>query len=271
MSSTDKTTLGDRMKSYEEPSTSRRAFKGQPIIARLDGKSFHTFTKGLNRPYDEGLTKLMIETMKALVDKFQPLIGYTQSDEITLAWYESADSQSEYPFNGRFQKLESVLASFASVFFNKELQFHLPPAYQGRLPVFDCRAFVVPNLQEAYHCFLWRQQDATKNAVSMAAQSCYSHKELQHKHSDQMQELLFQKGINFNDYPFSFKRGTFAKRTRELRAMSPADFARIPSQHWPASGLIERSVISTLDIWLSKQDDGVGVLFGDAPIKQVAG
>ena len=87
MSSTDKTSLGDRMKSYESLSTSRKAFKGQPLVVRLDGKSFHTFTKGLARPFDQRLSSLMVETTKALVDRFQAKVGYTQSDEITLVWH----------------------------------------------------------------------------------------------------------------------------------------------------------------------------------------
>lgn len=85
---TDKNdSLGDRMKMYEAPTTNRVIFKGQPIIARLDGKSFHTFTKGLSRPYDERLKNLMVAITKELVDRYGAIIGYHQSDEITLVWY----------------------------------------------------------------------------------------------------------------------------------------------------------------------------------------
>jgi tRNA(His) 5'-end guanylyltransferase len=258
--------LGDRMKSYEAVTTSRKAFKGQPLIVRLDGKSFHTFTKGLKRPYDTRLSALMVETMKALVDRMGSIVGYTQSDEITLVFYEDSFSSADYPFNGRIQKMESLCASYATAYFNKQLEFHLPEK-ADQLPIFDARAFVVPNLVEAYNCVLWRQQDATKNAISMAAQSMFSHKELQHKSGPEMQEMLFKVGINFNDYPYFFKRGTFARRVREERMLTEDQLAKIPEKHRP-TGPVERSFIDQLDIWLSKQPDGVAALFKGAPIVQ---
>jgi tRNA(His) 5'-end guanylyltransferase len=265
MSESDRTSIGDRMKSYEQPSTSRIAFKGQPLIARLDGKSFHQFTKGLKRPFDTGLSNLMRETMMALVDRFGAKVGYTQSDEITLAWYETADSSTDYPFSGRFQKLDSLLAAFATAFFNKHLATHLPQK-ADQLPTFDCRSFVVPSMQEAYHCFLWRQQDATKNAISMAAQSLFSHKQLQGLHGPQMQELMWkEKGVNFNDFPAFFKRGVFARRAKYSRMLTEAEMAFIPEQYRP-TGPVERSFIDVLDIWLSKQEAPIAVLFGTGEI-----
>jgi tRNA(His) 5'-end guanylyltransferase len=266
MSQTDKTTLGDRMKSYEQPTTSRKAFKGQPIIARLDGKSFHTFCKGLKRPFDERLSQLMVIVMKELVDRYQAVVGYTQSDEITLMWYTAADSQQDYPFDGRIQKLESLLAAFATAVFNKHLAEFLPEK-ADLLPIFDCRAFVVPNKQEAYHAFLWRQQDATKNAISMAAQSMFTHKSLQGLHGPEMQEKMWkEKGVNFNDYPPFFKRGTFARRAKVRRQMTDMDFERIPESYRPADGMIERTEIQAFDCWLSREEDPVAVLFdGQTP------
>lgn len=257
--------LGNRLKAYEALDTGRKAFKGQPLIARLDGKAFHTFCKGLPRPYDKRLSDLMIETMKALVDRFNAKVGYTQSDEITLAWYSPASSVTEYPFDGRFQKLDSLLASYATAVFNRGLAAALPEKADA-LPTFDCRSFVVPNLQEAYHCFLWRQQDATKNAISMAAQSMFSHKTLQGRNGAQMQEMMWtEKGINFNDYPAFFKRGTFARRVKELRALTEEQLQRIPEAHRPTEP-VYRSFVDQADIWLSKQEDPLAVLFEDAPI-----
>lgn len=265
MSKPDGTSIGDRMKAYEQPSTSRIAFKGQPLICRLDGKSFHTFTKGLKRPYDKRLSDLMVETTAALVDRFGAVAGYTQSDEITLAWYTTPDSSVDYPFSGRFQKLESLLAGFASAYFTKQLAFHLPEK-EDQIPVFDCRAFVVPSLQEAYHAFLWRQQDATKNAISMAAQSMFSHKSLIGLNGKQMQERMWaEKGVNFNDYPFFFKRGTFVRRVKEERVLTAEQLEKIPEQHRP-TGPVIRSFIDKVDIWLSKQEDPVSVLFKGAAI-----
>ncbi len=262
---TDHTSIGNRMKAYEEPSTSRRAFKGQPLVARLDGKAFHTFCRGLNRPYDKRLSDLMIDTMKALVDRFNANVGYVQSDEITLVWLTSTNGTVELPFAGRFQKLESLLAGFCSVYFNKQLSFYLPEKAE-HLPYFDCRAFVVPTVQEAYHAVLWRQQDCTKNAISMAAQSMFSHKYLQGRGGAEMQELMWkEKGVNFNDYPAFFKRGTFARRIKEERMLTEEQLAKIPEGHRP-TGPVIRSFIDTVDIWLTKQPDPVAALFYGAPI-----
>ena len=251
--------LGDRMKMYESATTGRVIFKGQPIIARLDGKSFHTFTKGLRRPYDERLKNLMIAITKELVDRYGAKIGYHQSDEITLVWYIQPDSQQEYPFGGRVQKLESILASTASAFMNKHLTEYLPEK-SSSMPVFDCRVFAVPNLTEAYNTLVWRQQDCVKNAITMAAQSVYSHKALHGKSGEEKQEMLFQKGINFNDYPFWFKRGTFVQRMKVFKELDAEQLEKIPEIHRP-TGPIERTVIEECDFWLTKLVDPVNVLF----------
>jgi tRNA(His) guanylyltransferase len=263
MAETDKTSLGDRMKSYEALSTSRKAFKGQPLVVRLDGKSFHTFTKGLQRPYDIRLTTLMQLVTTALVDRFQALVGYTQSDEITLVWYVKIDDTKEYPFDGRFQKLESLTAAYATAVFNKELAASIPEK-ADQTPIFDARAFVVPTLREAYHAVLWRQQDATKNAISMAAHAHFSHKSLQGLHGPEMQEKLFaEKGINFNDYPYFFKRGSFVKRVKvfkpiddDLKAKLVAKGVMVPTAP------IERTELQLVDLWLSKEEDPIKALFG---------
>lgn len=266
MSKTDGMTLGDRMKLYEQPTTSRKAFKGQPLVVRLDGKNFHRFCKGLKRPYDERLSQLMVEVVKYLVETFQPLVGYTQSDEITLVWHINADETAEYPFGGRFQKMESLLAAYATACFNRLLGCYIPEK-EGDLAVFDARAFSVPNIKEAYHTILWRQQDATKNAISMAAQSMFSHKSLQGLHGPEMQERMWkEKGVNFNDYPSFFKRGTFVSRIKKMRDIETADFERVPREYWEefrAKKQIERTVIEVRDIWLAKEENSevIPILF----------
>lgn len=258
---TDKDSIGDRMKGYEALSTSRKAFKGQPLIVRLDGSSFHKFTKGMQRPFDSALSELMIETMRALVERYQANIGYTQSDEISLGWYIETDSSKEFDFGGRFQKFESELAAWCSVKFNDLLRKSKYADKASMLPYFDARAFVVPNLLEAYHAFLWRQQDCTKNAISMAAQSMFSHKQLQGKHGPEMQEMMFKEhGVNFNDYPAFFKRGTFARREVVEKVLSEAELSKIPEQHRP-SGPVKRTEVLTRDIWLSRQIKPVDTLF----------
>lgn len=259
---TDRDSLGDRIKSYEAVTTSRKAFKGQPFCIRLDGKAFHTFTRGLKRPYDEGMSNLMVDVTKALVSEFGALVGYTQSDEISLGFYLPADSESLYPFDGRLQKLESLTAAYASVFLNQMLPQHLPnKRVSGAPPVLDSRAFVVPDLQELYHVFLWRQQDAVKNAISMAASAYYSHNALHGKTGEEKQEMLFQKGVNFNDYPFFFKRGTFVKRVKKLITPSAETLQDIPEKYRP-TGPVERTIIEAQDIWLSKEPYPVAKLFG---------
>ena len=254
--------FGDRMKGYERPSTGRYALKGIPLIARLDGKSFHTFTKGLERPFDPALSRCMAWTMAALVEEYQANVGYTQSDEITLAWYQTTSSAASYPYEGRFQKIESLMAAYATAKFNSLLYTELPSKV-GKLPIFDCRAFNVPTLVEGVNSFLWRQQDATKNAISMAAQSMFSHKSLQGMSGSQMQERMWaEKGINFNDYPPHFKRGIFAVRRKVEREMTAEDRLRIPEAHWPADGLIVRNETKFVDYWLSRIVNKQEVLFG---------
>lgn len=267
-------TLGDRIKGYEVPSTSRKAFKGQPIVARLDGKAFHTFCKGLQRPFDERLSKLMIRVTSFLVDRFNANIGYTQSDEITLVWFADSTSSTEYVFDGRFQKMDSLIAAACTAKFNQELETFIPEK-AAELPIFDCRSFVVPNLLEAYHSVLWRQQDCTKNAISMAAQSMFSHKSLQGQNGSQMQERMWaEKGVNFNEYPAAFRRGTFARRVKVFKPIDD-DLARKLS----AKGImmptapIERSEIQICNAWLQRMEDPVSFLFkgGDETYRTATG
>lgn len=260
-------TLGDRVKAYEGPSITRRAFKGQPIIARLDGKNFHAFTKGLQRPFDKRLSSLMTRVMSFMVDRFQANVGYTQSDEITLAWFADSTSSTEYPFDGRFQKMDSLLAATCTAKFNQELETFLPEK-GAEMPVFDCRSFTVPNLLEAYHAILWRQQDCTKNAISMAAQALFSHKSLQGQNSSQMQERMWsERQINFNDYPAFFRRGTFARRVKVLKPLPPETIEKLRDIGRPfdPAVAIERSEIQTCNAWLQRLEDPISFLFKSGP------
>src|ERR1700722_9495140 len=202
--------IGDRMKAYETTEAGRMFTPLLPVIARLDGKCFSKFKLGLARPYDERLSNLMIEVTKYLVQETVACAGFCQSDEISLAWY-SDNTISQIYFNGRIQKMTSVLAAMCSVKFNKLLPFFIPEKSHLE-PCFDCRVWQVPNLEEGANAFLWREFDATKNSISMAAQHYYSHKELMNKHTGEMQEMLWQKGVNWNDYPDFFRRGSYVQR-----------------------------------------------------------
>ncbi len=221
--------LGARMKEYESREAGRRFIPLLPVCARIDGKCFSNFTRGLERPFDKRLSDLMCETTAYLVGETQAEMGYAQSDEISLVWY-SADYESKIFFDGRIQKINSVLAAMASAYFNRKLETAIPEK-TGELPTFDCRVWQVPTLTEAANVFLWRELDATKNSISMAARCFYSHKELHKKSSNEMQELLFQKGVNWNDYPAFFKRGTFVQKRKVARKFTAEEIEKLPPEH----------------------------------------
>jgi tRNA(His) 5'-end guanylyltransferase len=234
--------LGTRMKMYEAVEAQRRLMMHLPIMARLDGKAFHTFTQGMKRPYDRRMSDLMVDTTKYLVEETGALMGYCQSDEITLTWNGSTQWSEAY-FGGRQQKLCSILAAMATAFFNDNKQWYLGHSAKGEdlpeLPrrvfesygLFDCRVWNVPNHQEGTNCFVWREADATKNSIAMAAQSFFSHKQLMNKSSSEMQEMMFQVGQNWNDYPDFFKRGTYVQRRRTERAFTCEELAHLPAKH----------------------------------------
>lgn len=240
--------LGDRMKAYEEREAGRRFLPMLPVYARIDGRNFSAFTRGMDRPFDADMSEAMIRTAEALIEETHARIGYTQSDEISLVWLAARYDSSIF-FDYRIAKMTSILASYATAAFSAALQTPTMTSYATRFPHFDCRIFQLPNLTEAANVFLWREQDATKNAISMAARAVYSHKELDHKSGPEMQEMLFAKGINFNDYPASFKRGVFVRRETVWREFTEAEVARIPEAHRPPPGeKIQRSIIRRLEI-----------------------
>ncbi len=203
--------FGDRMKLYESIQTGVILVPQLPIMARIDGRCFSTWTKGLNRPYDERLSTVMINVATRLAWEFNCNCAYTQSDEITLTWW-SEDYKTQPLFGGKIFKLCSVISSATTAFFANEIKVELP---DKEIPTFDCRVWNVPNLDEGANVFLWREKDATKNSISMACRHYYSNSEMQGKDRSIQQEMLFQKGVNWNDYPTFFKRGTFVQRTQE--------------------------------------------------------
>lgn len=233
--------LGDRMKAYEEAAEGPRLDVTLPIYARIDGRSFSKFTRGFDRPFDQHMSDAMIETVKGLVDRTHASLGYTQSDEISLIFL--AAPESDTIFNGRSQKLVSVLASMATALFTAAI----PHEWADRYPHFDCRVCQLPSKTEAANMFLWRWKDATKNAISMVAQENFSHKQLHGKHGGDMIEMLRAKGVDFDVLPAFFRRGTFARRVLEWREMTAAELARIPEQHRP-TGPVQRHRIDTFQV-----------------------
>lgn len=199
--------LGTRMKEQYENRTRYSLPRRTYTILRLDGKAFHTYTKGLERPFDKDFSDAMCVATQALCNELQGVkLGYTQSDEISLLLTDFDRIDTHAWFDGNIQKMASVAASIATVAFNanRNKQGYAKPAY------FDARVFTIPDQVEVMNYFIWRQKDCVRNSISMAAHSVYSHKELHNKNSADMQEMLFQKGINWNDYDSRFKRGAIS-------------------------------------------------------------
>jgi tRNA(His) guanylyltransferase len=207
--------LGDRMKeNYEDRARvllPRRTY----TILRLDGKAFHTFTKIFKRPFDEDLINMMDQTAIALCQELQGTkFAYVQSDEISILLTDFETLKTCAWFDGNLQKMVSVSASIATAAFNAEfinfihkIDSVFSKINQKELARFDSRAFTIPDPAEVENYFIWRQQDCSRNSISMVAQSLYSHKQLQAIKQADLQEMIFQKGINWNDYPAHLKRG----------------------------------------------------------------
>ena len=209
--------LGKRMKEQYENRTRYMLPRRTYTIIRLDGKAFHTFTRGMKRPYDPDLMRIMNETSIFLCENIQGAkMAYTQSDEISILLTDFEKTTTDAWFDGNIQKIVSVSASMATAEFNNIfLQDILQtsdgdPAFvlrQTTMAFFDARVFIIPDPVEVENYFIWRQKDAVRNSVAMTAQSLYSHEELDGKSSNDQQEMIFQKGHNWNDMPEGFKRG----------------------------------------------------------------
>lgn len=255
--------LGDRMKMYENEYAGRTLMPLVPLCCRIDGKAFHSFTRGLDRPFDGGLSDLMVATTIHLTGETNAACGYTQSDEISLAWYEP-DPETMFPFGGKLLKLTSILASIATAYFNRRLAEFLPSRV-GRMPLFDCRVWSVPTLGEAVNYFYWRERDATRNSILMAAASIYSHAQMHKKNTAILLNMLKDKNINWNDYPPAFKRGTFARSRKVARPFSAEELELLPPKHEARRKpdlVVERRVTEALRLPpLSKIDNKEGVLF----------
>lgn len=222
MKANKKDSLGDRMKRYEAVSKSTLVSR-MPVILRLDGCHFHTFTKGFAKPFDDILIKTMQMTMKYLCESIQGCVfGYTQSDEITLVLVDYRKINSSAWFDNEVQKMCSVAASMCTMAFNRYFAYNVDNfdigvnndmwgVYMNAIrkgAYFDCRAFNVPK-EDVCNCIIWRQQDATRNSIQMLAQANFSHKSLQNLNCNQLQEKLFsERGINWNDLDTFKKRGT---------------------------------------------------------------
>lgn len=257
-----KDNMGDRMKIYEKFSESK-LLPMLPTFARVDGRSFHSFTKGLVRPFSEEFGRCMKRTALNLAKETNALLTYTQSDEITLMWY-SDNIKSQIWFNGKHSKMVSSISSLATLYFYREV-CEILPKYKNKLPTFDSRVWQVPTHAEAVNTFLWRELDATKNSISMAARTVYSDKALFGKNSNEKQNMLFLAGINWNYYPTHFKRGTYIKRTKNKRKFTKDELKGLPEKHEARLNPdleIERSTFETKNVWLSKLENKEAFVFG---------
>lgn len=229
--------LGVRMKEFYEQIPKTKLMRRTPVAIRIDGKAFHTFTRGFKKPFDMILVKSMQETTKYLCENIQGcVLGYTQSDEITLILVDYKKLNSSAWFDYEVQKMCSIAASMATMAFNRfftknvseykmewagslvpqdiALQLEMQNYYDTLLSavqkgaMFDARCFNIPK-EEVTNLIYWRQLDATRNSIQMVGQANFSHAELQGKNCNQIQDMLHEwRGINWNDYPAYLKRGT---------------------------------------------------------------
>jgi tRNA(His) 5'-end guanylyltransferase len=229
----NKDSLSDRMKCYENV-TRNYLTRRAPAIIRVDGKAFHSFTRGFKKPFDGIFVKSMQETMKYLCENIQGcVLGYTQSDEITLVIIDYEKIESCAWFDNNIQKMASISASMATLAFNKYFSANVykyiedykkehqlifieeDNKYYNTLidaikkgAMFDSRVFTLPK-EEVINCVIWRQQDATRNSINSVGQANFSHKQLQNKSCNDVQDMLMsEKGINWNDYTTTLKRGS---------------------------------------------------------------
>jgi tRNA(His) 5'-end guanylyltransferase len=194
------------MKEFYENAYKQKLPRRTNVLIRIDGKAFHTYTRGLQKPFDKDLMDDMAETTKYICENIQGAkFGYTQSDEISILVTDYDDNNTSAWFDNQVSKIISVSASLATSKFNSLR------AKRGfiKLAEFDSRVFIIPYKKEVVNYFIWRQQDATRNSISGAAQANFSHTELQNKNASEMQDMLMlKKGINWNDYIPEYKRGT---------------------------------------------------------------
>ena len=227
----DKTTLGDRMKNNYENVNRFYLTRRMPIVIRMDMKAGHTFTKGMKKPFDDIFVKAMQETMKYLCENIQGcVLGYTQSDEISLVLVDYAELTTDAWFGNNLQKMCSVSASMTTLAFNKAFTRNISKqskrlytehleekdaSYIESLKIamnkgamFDSRVFTIPK-EEVCNYMIWRQQDATRNSIQSVGQANFSQKELHGQSCNNIQDMLMtQKGINWNDYATTLKRGS---------------------------------------------------------------
>lgn len=222
----EKSSLGDRMKAYE--GVPKTFLMGRtPVIIRIDGKAFHTFTRGMPKPFFKPLHDAFLDAAASSFEHISTaVLAYTQSDEISFLLKDWSKFESQQYFGGGIQKISSVSASVFTAYFNavftgfvRSCVDILPDdfdrmAQMAKMPTafFDARVFNIPK-EEVCNYFIWRQQDATRNSINSLAQVHFSQKQLDGKNTNQVQDLLMlEKGINWNNEATWAKRGSCVQR-----------------------------------------------------------
>lgn len=212
-----KDSLGNRIKRYEAVSN-YHLMPRSPLFLRVDGKSFHTYTRNMDRPFDRRLIGAMVMATQATAKEMMGFkLAYTQSDEATflLTDYDTFETQGWFDYE--LQKLVSITASAFTARFNRAIDAAAGPDHGLPVALFDTRVFVVPEADMA-NVFLWRQQDWARNSLQMLARSHYSHKELDKKIHAAIHELLYVKGINWATLDDQLKNGTYVTRDGTARS-----------------------------------------------------
>jgi len=273
------------MKEYESIEAKRTLVPGLPVCIRLDGRAFHNVTKNCLRPFDDELREVMCRVTTALMEECNAVIGYTQSDEITLVLKPMAHI-GDYYFGGRIQKICSMLSAVASVKFNylvHDVEFtKLERRIGGRTAYFDCRAWNVPHMDFAALVLSWRQADAIKNSISMVAQSLYPHKELLGKNSDDKMDMIKKKGYAmkwnakswsgewFFDKEAMNMQGVFIVRKLITRQLTKEELENLPPMHKarqnPDMTFLRHAYIRFAGVILRNITNQAGYLFnGEVP------
>lgn len=225
---TRKDTLGDRMKRYEEPTRFSLPPRTYTLI-RVDGKAFHSWTRGLKKPYDTDFMDCMDYAAKSLCENISGAqCAYVQSDEISILAVDFLEIDTQAWFNGNIQKWASVGASIATMAFNKRvLEIAQNAAWESPEAVhaffekkadalFDARVYTIPDLIEVENYFVWRQQDAERNSIMMLARAHATHKQLHGKKRADQHEIIHKAGDNWAKHPTRFKHGAVVRKARSV-------------------------------------------------------
>ena len=244
--------LGTRIKEQYEDRSRFMLPRRTYTIIRVDGKAFHTLTHGFNRPFDRDLMEIMDKTAIALCEEVQGTkMAFVQSDEISLLVTDFEDIKTSAYFDGNIQKIASITASIATAEFNSQFNKLATAAAQsgngagvnkyltgdyGQLKraLFDARAFTIPDPIEVENYFVWRQKDAERNSIQMVARAHFSHKECHKKSTSDLHEMLFAKGINWNDFTSGEKRGRIILKQSYTTTITPPgrEPVEVTRQRW---------------------------------------